>query len=214
MLLYKFRSLQNPEYTLDILLNQRLYCSRYSDLNDPFEGLFFATIPHPRRHQFPFPIAKPGPIPKSVDDLFSSSKDRTRICSLSSSLSDVRLWSHYADGHKGIALEIDFSGLDNSLYKVEYSEALPTYRYSILTEPLPRELLTRKTLHWEYEAEHRIIHEEEYFDIRDRVKTIYLGSRISDLHVKMLEKVKPSDTPLIRTEVDLRKVEVRKVRNR
>ena len=44
MLLYKYRTLSNPESALDILLNQRLHCSRYLELNDPFEGLFLETL--------------------------------------------------------------------------------------------------------------------------------------------------------------------------
>jgi len=44
MILYKYRSLVNFERILDIILNQRLYCSKYDELNDPFEGLFIRTI--------------------------------------------------------------------------------------------------------------------------------------------------------------------------
>lgn len=43
MKLYKFRSLDNIEFTFDILLNERLYCANYKDLNDPFEGIFRTT---------------------------------------------------------------------------------------------------------------------------------------------------------------------------
>ena len=43
MILYKYRSLENLEHVLDIILNQRLYCSTYPELNVPFEGLFITT---------------------------------------------------------------------------------------------------------------------------------------------------------------------------
>ena len=40
MKLYKFRSFENIEFTLDIIMNERLYCAQHKSLNDPFEGLF------------------------------------------------------------------------------------------------------------------------------------------------------------------------------
>jgi hypothetical protein len=40
MLAYKFRSPSQIEFALDILFNNRLYCSDWSSLNDPMEGVF------------------------------------------------------------------------------------------------------------------------------------------------------------------------------
>ena len=37
---YKFRSLNNIRYFLDILVNNRLYAARYDELNDPMEGAY------------------------------------------------------------------------------------------------------------------------------------------------------------------------------
>jgi hypothetical protein len=212
MLLYKYRSLRNLDHVLDILVHSRLYCSRYVKLNDPFEGLFSATI-HilPRdRIKFPFFILPESFSPtKSVNDLFIDSKDKVRICSLSSSMGDVRLWSLYADGNRGIVLEIDFSGLEDSIYKVNYSDKLPNYGYTLLTAPSPIEVLTCKTFHWSYESEFRIINDSEYFDISGRLKKIYAGSRISETHLAILDKMKPSSVPIIQTEIDSNKIEIR-----
>ena len=185
MILYKYRSLKNLNHVLDILHHSRLYCARYLELNDPFEGLFSASIriPFQKRVKFPFfLLPETFTYTKSVDDLFHSSKDRVRICSLSSSLSEVRLWSHYADGNRGIALAIDFFGIEDSVHEVIYLEELPSYGYTLLTLPSPIEVLTRKTTHWKYESEFRIINEQDYFDIAGRLKAIYVGSRIKDTH--------------------------------
>lgn len=38
MLLYKYRSIENFQFFVDIILNKRLYAARYLDLNDPMEG--------------------------------------------------------------------------------------------------------------------------------------------------------------------------------
>lgn len=37
---YKYRSLSNLRYFLDILIYKRLYMASYSELNDPMEGAF------------------------------------------------------------------------------------------------------------------------------------------------------------------------------
>lgn len=212
MILYKYRSLQNLDHVLDILHHSRLYCARYLELNDPFEGLFSTTIHIPRNKRAMFSFFR---LPdtytrtKSVDDLSLSSKDKVRICSLSSSLSDVRLWSHYADGNRGIALEIDFSGIEDQIHEVKYSERLPSYGFGILGAPNPIEVLTHKTIHWNWESECRIIHEGEYFDISNRLKAIYVGTRIKDTHLAFLDKMKPSAIPIIHTEIDSKEIEIR-----
>lgn len=40
---YKFRSLQNLKRFIDIILNERLYASRYNELNDPMEGVYLTN---------------------------------------------------------------------------------------------------------------------------------------------------------------------------
>lgn len=44
---YKYRSLSNLRYFLDILINKRLYMATYDELNDPMEGAF--VIPGDKR---------------------------------------------------------------------------------------------------------------------------------------------------------------------
>ena len=40
-LLYKYRSLDNWKFLLDILINKRLHAARFQDLNDPMEGRYY-----------------------------------------------------------------------------------------------------------------------------------------------------------------------------
>ena len=225
MILYKYRSLVNLEHVFDIILNQRLHCSTYPELNDPFEGLFIITTTITRsdflkRGTPPAPFIK-WPIKreqvKEVKDLFGGVIDKVKICSLSSDLNDVRLWSYYADGHKGIVFEIDFSGLEK-IYEVKYSEELPWSSWwsvpSILAQPSPHEVLSRKTSHWEFESEYRIIDEGQYlekgkyFCIKDRIKAIYLGTRASKLHCKLLNKIAPTEIPIYTTKINKKTIKV------
>jgi hypothetical protein len=155
---------------------------------------------------------------KRVEDLDSSANDKIRICSLSSDLNDVRLWSYYADGHKGIVFEIDFSGLETKLHEVYYSEKLPwgvsPQEVSVLLSEWtkPHDVLSRKTNHWKFESEYRIIDESKcleegkYFSIKGRIKTIYLGTRTSDIHRKLLTKIVPSEIPIYTTKINEKKI--------
>jgi len=225
MILYKYRSLANLEYILDIILNQRLYCSTYPELNDPFEGLFVTTttitVADFLKNKMVFPMFVKLPIKlekvKEAKDLFGGAIDKVKICSLSSDLNDVRLWSYYADGHKGIVFEIDFSELE-TIYEVMYSEKLPSSSWwnipTILGQPSIHEVLSRKTKHWRFESEYRIIDkskhldEGKFFGIKDRIKAIYLGNRTSDYHRKLLNKIVPSKIPICTTKINKKTIKV------
>lgn len=199
MLLYKYRSLKNFEFVADIILNERLHCSTYDRLNDPFEGLFLTIWKILINKK---PLDRTFNICKNVEDL-PVDLTKTRICSLSSSISDVRLWSNYADGHKGIVFELNFKGLDSHIHKVVYSTNLPEF-----TSPMPHEVLLYKTSHWEYEAEYRIIHEDKYFPISNRIEAIYLGYRISNTHCDLLSKMTSNEIAIYRTRLNTKKIQV------
>lgn len=202
MILYKFKSLHNIEYVFDILHNQRLFCTKYSSLNDPFEGLFLAIIPI----GYISPFIKPHKYKKlkNIDDL--TQLEHTKICSLSDNLNDVRLWSHYADGHRGIAIAIDFSNIESDLHKVKYSTELPEFGDTILTSPMPPQVLSIKTNHWEYEAEYRIIQDKDYYPINGRIKAIYAGQRITDFRIELLKKITPEGISIYDTKLNTEKV--------
>lgn len=205
MILYKFKSLHNIEHIFDILHNQRLFCTKYSNLNDPFEGIFWATITYPPwLSGYKYPLKKHR-TPKKIDELIIQ-LEHMKICSLSADFHDVRLWSHYADGHKGIAIAIDFSNIESDLRKVKYSTELPEFSDSLLCSPTSPEVLSHKTNHWEFEAEYRIIQDKDYYSINGRIKTIYMGQRISDFHVELLKKITPEGIPIYATKLNTEKV--------
>ncbi|MCW8831230.1 MAG: DUF2971 domain-containing protein [Gammaproteobacteria bacterium] len=118
MKLYKFRSLDNMDYALDIILNERLYCPEYSELNDPFEGLFNQLMPGSFDSGFDNGFSTSNKTISNVDELLADSY-HTRVCSLTSDLHDVRLWSHYADSHRGIAIELDFTNRIDDVTEVK-----------------------------------------------------------------------------------------------
>jgi len=68
------------------------------------------------------------------------------------------MWSHYADGHKGICLEFD-SEKDTKLqniFDVNYCESFPSITIRNTKEEIMKKLVTSKAKAWNYESECRI----------------------------------------------------------
>lgn len=211
--LYKYRSLQRLDYVLDIILNERLHCSSYKNLNDPFEGLFATEIYFAPEAEFSA-LLNDSNVPRSIityddiDLLISSSNPLLKICSFSSDLSDVRLWSHYADSHKGIAIQIDLED-DVDVKKVTYNKRLPSYcRTLISSEPIISEILINKTMHWEYECEYRILTNQVYYPIKSCISGIYCGIRIDEEKLSILRRIIPMNIPIYTTRLQRSEIKV------
>lgn len=212
MKLYKYRSLANIEFTLDILINQRLHCAPFEKLNDPLEGIFLSVL----WAGGALGMSTMGALPfggiSSVKSARSVSEMRllgnSRVCSLARNLNDIRLWSHYADGHCGVAIEIDIDESDSLLHEVEYVDRLKESGVSLLGGPRSEEILRVKTIHWTYEQEYRIISDQEFYPVTDRITGIYFGLRASNLIQKSLLAFLPSSISAYRMKLDERKLEI------
>ena len=98
MKLYKFRSFDQFEYIEDILLNRRLHCAEYQNLNDPFEGFYLQTV-YPRMGFFNQRQGAPERTEKlTLRRELPTIYAEKRICSLSDhrAVEDTRMWAHYA----------------------------------------------------------------------------------------------------------------------
>jgi hypothetical protein len=206
MRLYKYRSLEHIEYTLDILLNERLHCAPYEELNDPFEGIFHYV----RKPGITHPLFGAGicaKTPRSISELpISGGK---RVCSLSASSTDVRLWSHYANGHTGIAIEIDFDDIHEELHEVEYIKQLKEVSGAILLGgPESTEILRLKSHHWRYEKEYRIISSEEYYPVNEKITGVYFGLRTPQLMQEMFLNSLKKTIPVYTTKLNGKTIEI------
>jgi len=132
----------------------------------------------------------------------------TRVCSLSASISDVRLWSHYADGHKGIAIEIDFGGMEYQPFEVEYLTQLTEINHTLTSDTETTEILKFKTNHWAYEKEFRFITTDEFIGINGRITGVYLGLRIPIQIQKLLLRTVPKSIPIFSTGLNEKSIEI------
>lgn len=149
--LYRFLA---AKWALKTLRERRIRASRIAELNDPFEwriGTIAETLEQ----------AEAGR--QAFDAFVKRINDQWGVISMSAEVSDPVIWSHYADSHKGIALEFDHVR-DPGLHAIAYSHALPTFDVTkFISERLTsdytlgvlRTALGRKSLSWGYEREFR-----------------------------------------------------------
>lgn len=104
------------------------------------------------------------------------------------------MWSHYADGHRGICIEFDIDAdveWRRRTRKVEYGGAIPEFNWfnSSDNEKWAATLLT-KNQDWSYEAEWRVIDIENGRGRRKlesgMVKSVILGAEISPVRERMV----------------------------
>ena len=82
------------------------------------------------------------------------------ILSITADSSSCLMWSHYANNHRGICLEIDFPESTHSLRKVRYTKEQPIVAiYEAMNENHGKfeDLFYTKSKHWEYEREWRMV---------------------------------------------------------
>lgn len=163
-MLYKYRSFSSFLHLADILLKNRLYAAPYSDLNDPMEGFYL----HSRK----------GKIDEDMQRAISGAKEQLRICSLSRLSGNPLMWSHYADGHRGVVIGVEVTDKDCEVRDVTYSERPPKIGLSNYNPNTPRDVLSTKLDAWGYEEEVRVfVAGRHYVDVE--VKEISIGSRMN-----------------------------------
>src|SRR5262249_6438004 len=93
---YKYRSLENWHFLLDIFLNKRLYAARFKSLNDPMEGQYYYVNGRARG---------------LVRSAIAARREQWNICSLTPHARSSLMWAYYANGHRGIAIGVELGRL-------------------------------------------------------------------------------------------------------
>lgn len=168
---YKYKSLDNFEYLLDLLLKERLYAARYDELNDPMEG-----------------IAKiDGTIPEDKEQEWNELINRFRIVCFSRDQDNLLMWSHYADGARGCVVEFQLID-DQKVHKVSYNKK-PMLTQNQITKEKAEEVLTYKRKPWKYELESRCLLDGNNHFLAIRIKSLTFGSRAAKEKVDLLQHI-------------------------
>ena len=165
-ILYKYRSLQNIERLFDIIINQRLYCSVFTKLNDPMEGFFW----HSRS------LSK-----KRLNEIMKE-KFSYRICSLSQSWQDIGLWTFYADEGRGCCIGVESTDDTWKKRVIQYDNDLPNFdelknNYGEIMAI--ESILNTKLCRWSNESEIRFIKQTRNKYMPIRIRKVILGYKMN-----------------------------------
>lgn len=179
--LYRYRSIDNFEQEFKAIENNYLWFSKFENLNDPMEGSFNRSLL----------CSSLSKIAASITELENIAKNYS-ICSLSTKHDNPMLWSLYAGGNTGIAVEYDLRVLSDWLVdeppfsEVDYSSDIPEF-FSNLSEVFDADILAKtmmatKRSEWSHEQEVRLFRkrDKKFHHHPDAIKAIYLGSSFED----------------------------------
>lgn len=177
---YKFRSSTNIEFALDILLNRRLYCSDWRELNDPMEGMYVYSA---RQGQ----ESHAASLVKGI----GSEKSRYKICSLASDFQSHLMWAHYASGFSGVAIEVDLPDDDPNICEVRYRGVFDFIDMAQIDDErqAARRILQSKYDAWSYEREIRILHSRPFYDLLAKPVRLIAGPRMNSALFDTLQLV-------------------------
>lgn len=183
MLVYKFKALENFHQAADMLLTERIYCPKPSELNDPLEGVLSVVVPSDTKDiSFEEKFENAARFWFSAEELL----ERYRVCSFSRTPNHPLMWSHYGNGHSGICLELDISEYEGEIVSVEYVKDL-----SIIDQTSIYSLLKYKLEQWQHEDEVRVIlassGEQKY--MRVKITSVLMGGRLSSQYIRPLFEI-------------------------
>jgi hypothetical protein len=168
---YKYRSLENFERFINILVNERFYAASYKDLNDIMEGLYIDL----------------GLKPK-VSREIKNAKENYRICSFSKINNHPLLWAHYADGSKGVCIGCRITGQNVSIENVTYT-GLAEIKNCFEANITAKEILLHKEATWEYEEEVRVLTKNGAKQVKVKIEEIIFGKRIALERKKLIKDI-------------------------
>jgi hypothetical protein len=145
--LYKFRPLVDKcdFCKAKDILERGFWCSKFSELNDPMEGVFS--------------ISRSNATPRLIERIYSE-KCRYKICSFSlvEAFKNPSMWGYYASGFKGIAIEIRVDRQKVKVEEITYAKDIADINNaSRIDEVDIKRILTTKLDSWEHEKEYRFL---------------------------------------------------------
>ena len=213
--LYHYTSRIGIENLHRIIVGEMFYFSNPADFNDPLDfspSVVASSSSDPVTH---FPVMAGGSdgkpasqnafdspgLPESlaliIGQTIEESKDTHRVLCLSESAEFVLMWAHYANRHRGMCVEIDWTKLPFPPQKVTYDNVVSLTKMSPAQRKFQFQVphLCVKTCEWQYEKEWRSIvrarsaGEQKFVKLRGAVKSITFGHKMSREDQRMVVDV-------------------------
>lgn len=224
--LYKYLKIDSEFPTIDKLLTFKL--SSPSQMNDPFEFLI-GKIENITKEQAEYLRKKGYRLKKTVQGInqyfddehdsilkkqYECLNNHIRITCFSTDNSNILMWSHYTNNHKGFVIEYDIEKIMQRfsyekrpicLSPVQYSSDMPSIRNLIVLDELERgkemyKVICTKANNWNYENEWRIVisdfsrklKEKENIELTimpEEIKSIYFGVRCPQEDINRIRSI-------------------------
>jgi Protein of unknown function (DUF2971) len=181
--LYRYRSLgRNGSFLtreLDALKRSYIWCSTFSNLNDPMEGFYS-----------PSALLKAQSDYRDIAQAIYRSKINFGIAALSDTYDNELMWTHYADEYRGICVQYYAERMFNqlppncTLARIGYVNQ-PTRISTAFDRSFDEaalRILSQKKSSWAYEREWRVLGPVGRIDMTGLdsvVRGVYLGARIA-----------------------------------
>lgn len=142
-------------------------------------------------------------IQKDFNRLRLEKLSKIGVCCFSKNNTNLLMWAHYADSHKGICIEFDEKYMPFSkAFNVQYESNIPELNTDLLFEneenpEFIQKLLSFKSTDWKDEQEMRILHQEtnkNYYYPIESLKAIYFGLKANSSDVEMICSIIKSKT--------------------
>jgi hypothetical protein len=140
--------LASAEHAISDISLGRLKVARFSEVNDPFELFALNCMKRELR--------------KALTTFRDDQDRRIGLLSFSECWKSPVLWSHYADGHKGICLGFDIKrtfgvrGVQKVRYEDSKLRSVADGPTALIGPELEGQLFVTKFRHWSYEKELRV----------------------------------------------------------
>ncbi len=159
--LYKFRPLANEEdykRLKGILEAGEFWCSTFTELNDPMEGVYrFLNYS------------------EEISGLIYREKESYKICSFCNeqAFPNPLMWGYYANGFRGVAIEIKVSS--DKVKKIKYVSNIHSFTGKNPTKEAEK-ILTTKLSPWKHECEYRFLEKSENNKSKiGKITALYFG---------------------------------------
>lgn len=209
---YRFRP--DKDYVIDEIVESQLFFADRDSLNDPFD-CYINLIKLPDSNDYyrnlAYRIIKTKDPSLSRQIIRKNARDadmeelRTLyydnlkgaiesmgICCFGISISNLSMWSHYANFHKGLCIQYDCTKDDllKHMRPVNYVDKIETKEFKVLSgrpedsDAINHLFYTKSTM-WESEKEFRIVHNKGLVSINpNAIKRIIYGIKCDDKFIK------------------------------
>ena len=201
---YKFRPLgsnQDFERAETILRDKVFYCSRYTEMNDPMEGVYEILKKYKDK----------------IKHIFED-KYRLKICSFSGeeAFGEIPLWGYYANGFKGFAIEVKVNSTkitdrpDEWWEPVDYVKKIQELKVKDSNgfDSDALSLLRTKLKCWEHESEYRFLMKTDTnFQKIGKITALYFGDpHRNTINRDTIEQYSKSFKDYLQRQKDLLKI--------